>query len=389
MDNFTVHRLRFVVEVETPMELNEHTGSAIRGALFHALRREFCYNKDAKTCGCCSLHATCPICFLVSTYDPSSKRGADVPRPYTVEPPLNEGANRRRGEWRTANGESANGRMANGEWANHATRNTQYESQIANHKSQIANRKLQMASHESRGIRRPRGVRYEPGQVFSFGLTIFARALQLFPYVVLAVRSLERGGLGRKIKENNWRRGTFRVREVWAENPLTGERQLVLEREGMTVQVPDVPITHAQVVRAAQVLGNPAEITLHFLTPARLIEGGRLLHRIAFRPLVQRLHGRLRQLSAAYSDTPLDFDFRQVMAQAEAVQVVRDETRWVELESYSTRQRRSTPLGGLMGRVTFRGELEPFLVWLIWGQYVHVGKDAVKGNGMYELGVRS
>jgi hypothetical protein len=27
----------------------------------------------------------------------------------------------------------------------------------------------------------------------------------------------------------------------------------------------------------------------------------------------------------------------------------------------------------------------PFWPWLVWGQFVHVGKDAVKGNGWYEI----
>jgi len=34
------------------------------------------------------------------------------------------------------------------------------------------------------------------------------------------------------------------------------------------------------------------------------------------------------------------------MDKAEAVQVVSDETRWVELESYSTRLGRATPIAG-------------------------------------------
>jgi hypothetical protein len=39
-----------------------------------------------------------------------------------------------------------------------------------------------------------------------------------------------------------------------------------------------------------------------------------------------------------------------------------------------------------MGRVTFRADdWTPFLSWLVWGEIVHVGKDAVKGNGWYEI----
>jgi len=42
---------------------------------------------------------------------------------------------------------------------------------------------------------------YAPGETLRFGLTMFARALNLFPYVVLAMQRLERSGLGKRIVE--------------------------------------------------------------------------------------------------------------------------------------------------------------------------------------------
>jgi len=83
MNNFTAHRLRFVAEVQSAIELNEHQGSAIRGALYHALRSRFCGNREAAECAACPLVATCPVATLVSTLKPGSVRGRDVPRPYT------------------------------------------------------------------------------------------------------------------------------------------------------------------------------------------------------------------------------------------------------------------------------------------------------------------
>lgn len=50
MHHFTAHRLRFVTEVRTPLELNEHQRSAIRGALFHALMGRFCINREMEEC---------------------------------------------------------------------------------------------------------------------------------------------------------------------------------------------------------------------------------------------------------------------------------------------------------------------------------------------------
>jgi hypothetical protein len=215
---------------------------------------------------------------------------------------------------------------------------------------------------------------------------LFAQALNLFPYVVLGSKSLEQGGLGKKLQreDGRWRRGTFAVQEIAALNRLTGERQPVLRTGDTMVSVPDVPVTNEQVqVLAAQLPRN--RITLMFKTPTRIIEGGKLEHRPTFRPLIQRLHRRLRDLTRQFTDTPWEFDFRQVMAQAEAVQVVEDQTHWVELDSYSWRRKASTPMGGFVGQVTFEGEIEPFLPWLVWGEVVHVGKDAVKGNGWMRI----
>jgi hypothetical protein len=111
-----------------------------------------------------------------------------------------------------------------------------------------------------------------------------------------------------------------------------------------------------------------------------------LVRRPEFRVLFQRLLERLSALARAYSPTPLAIDFGHLIAQAGAVQLVDDRTRWVELESYSTRLGRATPLGGLMGQATYSGDLSPFWPYLVWGQFTHVGKDAVKGNGMYVVG---
>lgn len=348
MQNFTAHQLHFTCEVQTPILLNEHQGSAIRGALFQALRQQFCFTKEVKDCGKCALWATCPICFLVATRNPQSERGVEVPRPYTIEPPL-------------------------------------HGSCFTHHGSRFTHHALP-------------GVRYEPGEAFSFGLTLFAQALNLFPYVVLGSQALERGGLGKRISESanermgesasqrggKRRRGTFAIREIAAVNSLTGERQPVLRQGDTMVSVPDVPVTDEQVqVLAAQLPRN--RITLMFKTPTRIIERGKLLHRPAFRPLIQRLHRRLRDLTRQFTDTPWEFDFRQVMAQAEAVRVVEDQTYWVELDSYSWRRKASTPMGGFVGQVTFEGDLEPFLPWLVWGEVVHVGKDAVKGNGWMRI----
>jgi hypothetical protein len=320
MDHFTAHLVQVEVEVVTPLALNPHKGSSLRGAIFHALLNRFCMNRHAQLCAECPLAAGCPVAFLVSTMRPESERGRDVPRPYAIRPPLD------------------------------------------------------------------RSTRYEPGDRFSFGLTLFAQALNLFPYIVLVLDEMGRAGLGLRLPENRQRRGTFRIQAVTAVNPLTGECQPILQAGEHMVQLPDIPITHPQIIQRAGAF-HATQLTIRFLTPTRIVDQDNLVKRPLFRPLFQRLLERLSALAREFSDTPLQADFPSLIGQAEQVQLVRDHTHWVELESYSTRLGRATPLGGFIGTAVYEApDWQPFLPWLIWGQFTHVGKDAVKGNGWYQLG---
>jgi hypothetical protein len=162
------------------------------------------------------------------------------------------------------------------------------------------------------------------------------------------------------------------------------------------VQMPDIPVTHEQVMQMANermgewrmARGNP-RLEIRFLTPTRIIDRGRIVHQPYFRPLFQRLMERLSALSREFSDTPLDEGLKyRLIGLAEGVELVEDETRWVELESYSTRRRAKSPIGGFVGTAVYQAsDWAPFLPWLIWGTVTHVGKDAVKGNGWYEVRV--
>jgi CRISPR-associated endoribonuclease Cas6 len=340
----TAHCFRFEGHAGRPILLNEHKGSAIRGALFHALRGKpgsgsgFCVRQELQSCHPCSLHSVCPISALVATVRLDGDRGVDPPRPLTIEPPLE------------------------------------------------------------------RKQFYGEGERFSFGLTLFGHGVELLPYVVAAARDLERIGLG-QFQRTGGRsfRGTFVLDRIAEMDPLTHagvapnskpsggsiepaardhepERDLWLAGAA-TVASPAMAITSAEVTDCLPSM-PASQVTLDLLTPTRLTEGGALVRRMAFRPLVQRLFERSLALAGEPVDTSPLWPLLEV---ADAVEVTGDRTRWVELDSYSTRRSAHTPLSGLVGRVTFSGPVQPFLPWLVWGQVIHVGKEATKGNGWYRI----
>jgi CRISPR/Cas system endoribonuclease Cas6 (RAMP superfamily) len=51
----------------------------------------------------------------------------------------------------------------------------------------------------------------------------------------------------------------------------------------------------------------------------------------------------------------------------------------------SGRQKKRIEMGGLVGKVTYEGDLTDYLPLLALGELIHVGKGTVFGNGQYEI----
>jgi hypothetical protein len=114
-----------------------------------------------------------------------------------------------------------------------------------------------------------------------------------------------------------------------------------------------------------------------------------LVKRLTFPIFLRRVLRRLTDLTRTATGGHPGFDHQDLLSRAERIAVVEDKTRWLDVASYSARQGRTMPIGGLLGSITFAGELAPFAPWLLWGMITHVGKDATKGGGWYRLRWRS
>jgi hypothetical protein len=318
----TTHHLEFTATAVTPLELDDQAGASIRGALVGGLWERFCANKAARVCADCPLLKVCPVAALIAPMREDGETGGEQrPRPYTVRPPL--------------------------------------------------------------GVRR-----FSPGDAFTFGLTLIGQAAQLFPYVVMAAQGVEQSGLGRRLGANGGRRGALQIDAITAVDPLAGVRAPLYARGHPQVQAPGLPIDTDAVVAHAATLPSD-RLTLRFQTPLRLTgkrDGQtRLVHRFDPHPFFARLTWRLDELARAYGGGSRIGDFHALPALVEQVRVADDQTRWVDVVSYSSRTRARTPIGGLVGQVTLEGELAPLRELLIWGSLIHVGRNTVKGDGWYQI----
>lgn len=131
----------------------------------------------------------------------------------------------------------------------------------------------------------------------------------------------------------------------------------------------------------------PTQLRLVFQHPLRLRRNNRNLRPEAFDFAVffTALARRISMLHDQEQATALAADYRQLAAQAKAITIRQPRLDWFDWKRYSARQRRSIPMGGIVGEVTIAGEIAPLWPWLWVGQWLHVGKSAVMGLGRYRL----
>ncbi len=218
-----------------------------------------------------------------------------------------------------------------------------------------------------------------PGDRFTFGVSLIGPARTLLPQIVRAVEALQDHGLGK-------RRGRAALESVVAWSPLTGDAVPVTPDTDSEA----LPATTAAAIAQAAVALPTNEIEVELLTPLRLTERGSLVRSPALGPFVRRTIERVEALATRYGGLkagPADWKRIALAASAAAgaARLVRDETRWADGWSGSRRSGRATPTGGLVGAVVWAGDLSAVLPWLLWGQCVHAGKNAVKGDGWFRL----
>jgi CRISPR-associated endoribonuclease Cas6 len=229
-------------------------------------------------------------------------------------------------------------------------------------------------------IQPPLMTYFQSGEMFTFGISLFGDAADLFSYICQAVYRMGEIGVG-------YGRGQFILKQVEAINPLTGSTESVLRDR--RISAPGIPVTADHIRQAAARLPT-SQIRLRFLTPTQIIAEGSTMPQPEFDKLIARLLERCQSLELHYANQPTpqplwrDLYF-ELTESAKNIRLAQNQTRWLHVQSGSRRSNFATSIGGFIGEVVYEGYLPLFREWLLWGQSVHVGKNAVKGNGWYEI----
>ncbi|GFO70801.1 hypothetical protein GMLC_43800 [Geomonas limicola] len=194
------------------------------------------------------------------------------------------------------------------------------------------------------------------GSSFTCSLTLFGSAVHHLPHFIEAVRILIEALPASVLK-------------VEAEAPGGGRESVA---GGLQ---PALPLLSAEDPTASGPL-PPDRLTVRFVTPLKLTHEGRLVRRFSFAELTRALMRRVSSLAYYYEGLELPLDYRWLSQAAASVQPLGSDCR---LEVWNGRP------AGLIGSVTFAGDLEPFHLLLQLGGATHLGKGASFGFGRFQL----
>jgi hypothetical protein len=331
---FSLHHFRFHLEPKAPLQMPAfNKGNVIRGGFGSTFRRIVCHAncRDPETC---DLRSVCPYTAVFQPFVPEDSekisKNRDIPRPFVIKPPLE-------------------------------TKET-----------------------------------YLPGEQLSFDLVLVGKIKDYLPYFIVTFKELSQAGLGRG-RASVELAGVDHVGSDGAGVPVYAKESNLVRPPASAISWANLCASHGSnngsmnspqdgSANSPQAgTANVTRITLRFLTPTMLKADGMQSRRPDFGPIAKRLRDRISALSYFYCGNGLDIDFKAFGKQAEKIKTVADSTRWVESSRYSRRREVTHDLSGFVGEVSFEGELGMFLPYLKLGEYLHVGKNAVFGNGWYRI----
>ena len=220
---------------------------------------------------------------------------------------------------------------------------------------------------------------FNPDTRFSFNILLFGKANESLPYLIYAIERMGRHGLGRALDGGD--RGRFTLEAVVHEGRsiYTAKEGRLYQPESLTELVPpDLSSSYPPLTFT--------KASVRLCTPLRLKSGNKFQDQLPFSSLVRAALRRISSLEATYGEGEPDLPYRELAAMAESVKVADKDLRWQDWHRYSSRQKASMRLGGMVGTICYEGEnLGVFMPLLRYVEQVHLGKQTTFGLGCLEI----
>ncbi len=155
----------------------------------------------------------------------------------------------------------------------------------------------------------------------------------------------------------------------------SGSSNPVLNGDG-TIALDRLATMSAEDILAVSTL-PPDQLSLDFITPLCIVQGGGVLREFNFTRFITTLLRRVSSLSYYYGGSALELDYKRLSGLGKEVRIMESTIRYTV--------RADCLKEGLVGSCLVTGDLFEFHPVLLLGEYLHCGKGAAYGMGMYKI----
>jgi hypothetical protein len=211
------------------------------------------------------------------------------------------------------------------------------------------------------------------GDTLCCGLLLFGEINQHLPYFVYAFDQMGKLGIGSRV---NGRRSRFTLTAV-----TFGAESLYRQGRDKIILPDTLPDNTLSLIQTPPV----NRLRLKLITPLRIAGREKGPADLPFDVLIRSLIRRSTALLNTWGDGEPDLDYPALAKKAADITTVENRLSWFDWKRYSARQDRKMFMGGLIGEITYTGDLTRFMPLLHMGQIVHAGKNTAFGLGQYIL----
>ena len=197
---------------------------------------------------------------------------------------------------------------------------------------------------------------FKKDDIFDFHLILFGEINKKLPQIISAFKEAESFGFGKAI--NNGKKGSLRLKEV--RKDLYTELKVPVLRENKT---------------------HTTQLKINLLTPLRLKFRNKLSVDLPFHVLIRAVLRRIFTLFSYYGEGEPELDYAGLVRKAESVKTVKSDISWFDWRRYSFRQDQAMLMGGIVGSITYEGDIGEFVPLIQLCEKLHAGKQASFGLG--------
>ena len=216
--------------------------------------------------------------------------------------------------------------------------------------------------------------RFDKGDEFNFSLLLFGFANSYLPYFIYSFQEMSKVGLGKFIEG---KRPGFNLKRV---NSNSEEVYNSADRNVVTGSEIELPFVHDPINDDGEI-----ELSIKLETPLRLKFENNLHAELPFHVLVRAMLRRISSLNEHFGSGEPPMDYKGLVNRALQVTTVKSSLQWLDWARFSNRQQTRMQFGGILGEVTYGGQLTEFLPLVKYCEIVHLGKATTFGLGKIKL----